>query len=218
MSNNYKRAAFEPFNLKASLGVRNSEIVKSGRFKQGNVQLEGFINPNDPAQMKDSLGSRMHGFQNNFLEMTEQEFIDTNYNVVSIYMQKKSPKIVVVLDKALNENLVKFYDLSNQILSDPKKGTSIIKPFRVTSIKGTHIVSREINQEETGLEIFNIPYLDNGNFWVQIFTFEEEICRVNVNDVLRIDDSTKSIFGLPDPQINAVFIDASKVFINLLHR
>lgn len=108
--------------------------------------MENFLNLADPIQLKNSAISRMHGFENNFLDMTETDYIDTGYNVVSIHMAYDSPKIIVAVDKALNENLVKFYDMSGQSTHDPKKGQSTIKPFRNASIKGTHIVSREINQ------------------------------------------------------------------------
>lgn len=39
-----------------------------------------------------------------------------------------------------------------------------------------------------------------------------------MNEILKIDDSTKSMYGLPDPMINAIFINDDGLFVNLLHR
>jgi hypothetical protein len=67
--------------------------------------------------------------------------------------------------------------------------------------------------------VFCVPYLDLGQFNVLVFDQESEYCRINLNSALDIDESTRPIYGLPDPMINTCFLkDSFSVFVNILHR
>lgn len=61
-------------------------------------------------------------------------------------------------------------------------------------IEGTFVKAKEVNQDKFG-KMFNIPYIDDGVFWVMIFDLHKELCRINVNNILLIDNSTTTVYG-----------------------
>ena len=61
-------------------------------------------------------------------------------------------------------------------------------------IEGIFVKAKEVNQDKNG-KMFNIPYIDDGVFWVMIFDLQKELCRINVNNILLIDNSTTTIYG-----------------------
>lgn len=81
---------------------------------------------------------------------------------------------------------------------------------------GKYIKAKEINQCSKG-KVFNIPLIDDGNFWILIFDKRRERRRIDLNELLGIDRSTKTINGFPDPIMNATFIQCGKIFGNLFH-
>lgn len=65
--------------------------------------------------------------------------------------------------------------------------------------------------------MFNIAYQDSGKFFVMIFDINGEICRININEVLGIDESTRSINGSREPLITCCFLTEGTIFVNLFH-
>lgn len=50
-------------------------------------------------------------------------------------------------------------------------------------IEGTHIKAKQIDQCKLGKN-FNMPYIDNGQYWVIIFDLKKERERINISEVL----------------------------------
>jgi hypothetical protein len=70
-----------------------------------------------------------------------------------------------------------------------------------------------IEQSDDG-KIFAIAYQDNGEFWVSIVTFEgNEIDKVNVSEILDLDNKSKGIPGFWEPMITCVFVKKTILFI-----
>ena len=70
-----------------------------------------------------------------------------------------------------------------------------------------------IEQSDDGL-MFAIAFQDNGQFFVSIIDFEgEEVDRVNVSEILEIDNKSKGIEGFWEPMITSVFLKKTILFI-----
>lgn len=82
------------------------------------------------------------------------------------------------------------------------------KPFKKYTISGRSISAKDIDQHLSE-QVFCVPYLDMGQFWLFVFDEQKEISRINLNSIIDIDESTRPIYGLPNPMINAVFINKS---------
>ena len=57
---------------------------------------------------------------------------------------------------------------------------------------------KEFEQNEIG-NIFSLAYVNKGNFNVMVFDKFNIISELNVNELLKIDSSTISLNGIPDP-------------------
>lgn len=55
-------------------------------------------------------------------------------------------------------------------------------------------------------------------FKILVFDLEKEKVRINLNTLLNIDTSTTTIYGMPDPFINACFVSEDTIFVNLYHK
>lgn len=92
---------------------------------------------------------------------------------------------------------------------------TLIKKF---NIKGSDVTANTIAQNKKG-NVFCVPYLDAGHFWILVFSKEKEFARTDLSVMLGIDDSTRPIFGISNPMIFATFGHSTyQLFFNLLHR
>ena len=82
--------------------------------------------------------------------------------------------------------------------------------------KGTFLRAKDLEQRSDG-QVLMLPFNDEGVFWINIFEREGMILKINVNELLGIDDSTRTLFGFADPLINACFIDNEQIFVGLFH-
>jgi len=64
-----------------------------------------------------------------------------------------------------------------------------------------------------------VPYSDDGNFRVLVFTNKgDKIVKLNMNDELSIDKKSRPIMGLFNPMITACFVKDEDLFVSVFHR
>jgi len=89
--------------------------------------------------------------------------------------------------------------------------------FTEHDIRGKFLKVKEPEQNSKG-NIFLLPYIDDGFFKVLIFTKFSRLAEIDVNELLKIDNSTLPMIGIPDPLITACFVSDSQVYVSLIHR
>ena len=62
-----------------------------------------------------------------------------------------------------------------------------------------------------------MPYYDHGVFKLLVFDKYHDLDKVNINKLLNLDNSSRPNHGLPDPMMNACFINDDNIFINVYH-
>lgn len=83
-------------------------------------------------------------------------------------------------------------------------------------LEGFYIKANEVSQSKSG-DVYNVPYLDDGQFKMIVFNKQKNLDSVNFNLKLNIDNETRPIHGFAYPMMSAVFTDSSNIFVSIYH-
>lgn len=163
----------------------------------------------------------LNNFKTTFRNLTKKKEIRTNLNIISTELSFDSEHVIVVMQNCASKLTVRWYHIKTDKCSGDKKGGPKLhakcedKFKGEIVVKGSFINAKQVNQNHQS--VFNIAFFDSGKFFVMIFDLNGEICRINVNELLEIDESTKLINGSREPLITCCFLTEGKIFVSLFH-
>lgn len=88
--------------------------------------------------------------------------------------------------------------------------------LRTRVLSGHYIKAKQVVQNNAG-NLYMIPYYDNGIFRLTVFNKDKDLDEININEILKIDNTSRPNHGLPDPMMNACFIQNDNIIINVYH-
>ena len=136
--------------------------------------------------------------------MTKKTYVFTNHDIIYIEISHDLQLAITALQTSHNLFKIRLYELENEDYTEIK-------------IIGEHIKAKQIVQRADG-KLFCIPYNDNGTFNVIFFDRDRVHQILNINKLLHLDNSTKTIEDLIEPFINCCFIDDDLLFGSLHNR
>ena len=74
---------------------------------------DGFVNINDPDQLKAGVAARFYHYRTHFRDMTEMTYKDTSFDIVTILIAPDSQNVIVLIQISEEKYVVRFYNMGH---------------------------------------------------------------------------------------------------------
>ena len=125
--------------------------------------------------------------------LTQQFTYQTKHDIVSAILTNDGSQIIYVLKVSDEEYQV--VQMSAQLYTE----------LSTRVLSGHYIKAKQVVQNNAG-NLYMIPYYDNGIFRLTVFNKDKDLDEININEILKIDNTSRPNHGLPDPMMNACFV------------
>jgi len=115
---------------------------------------------------------------------------------------------------------VQSFSLATIFKEEPNSsgGKGRDEPHFKKEYKGRYLKMNLIEQNDAG-NVFCIGFVDNGEFFISVLAPDgAELAKLELNQVLGIDNKSSAIVGFYEPLITACFLPNDDLFVQVYHR